>query len=256
MCLYFRFNECTLQINNLKSLESVIRDSISLTELSLSRTNLGDTGVQIVSNFQTLLPNLKIIKLASVNMSDIGMVHLTESLTHCKSVEDIDLSSNAIGEKGRQSLIRLLMQRRNFHAVNVCDCGFSMTSEEGKMFLSQLSKSPNLQKINLQNMSLDDSSLLLLCQALPRLLSIRKLILSFNGIGDVNMAFLPNLKCLKKIKLSQCNISTVGGLNLATTLQQCPLVEEIDLSGNNFENKTTSHLFTALSQVKHLKVLQ
>ncbi|XP_071973654.1 protein NLRC5 isoform X2 [Engystomops pustulosus] len=278
-----RFNECTLQINNLKSLESVIRDSISLTELSLSRTNLGDTGVQIVSNFQTLLPNLKIIKLASVNMSDIGMVHLTESLTHCKSVQDIDLSSNAIGEKGRQSLIRLLMQRRNFHAVNVCDCGFSMTSEEGKMFLSQLSKSPNLQKINLQNMSLDDSSLLLLCQALPRLLSIRKLILannkitckgvfhlseniynctmiesidlSFNGIGDVNMAFLPNLKCLKKIKLSQCNISTVGGLNLTTTLQQCPLVEEIDLSGNNFENKTTSHLFTALSQVKHLKVL-
>ncbi|XP_075693261.1 protein NLRC5 [Rhinoderma darwinii] len=282
-----RFNECRLEIDNLASLDPLIKSSRSLTELSFSRTNLGDAGVCIVSSFLTSLPSLKTIKLASVNMSHIGVMHLTGSLKHCESIQHIDLSNNAIGENGAKSVTHLLTQKRNLLAINVCGCGFSMTSEEGRKFITELSRCPDLQEINLQYMSLDDDSLLVLAQALPQMLSIRKLILannkitykgvfylseniphctaiesidlSCNSIGDVSMeklaAFLPSLLRLKKIKLSQCNISPMGGLKLAEALRQCPLVEEIELSGNNLENKATCHLVAAVSQVQNLKVL-
>ncbi|XP_044125855.1 protein NLRC5 isoform X2 [Bufo gargarizans] len=282
-----RLNECRLDIDNMKSLDPVIKHITSLTELSLSRTNLGDTGVQIVSSLLTSLPTLRIIKLASVNMSHIGIIPLTESLKNCKAIKDIDLSSNAIGEEGAKSLTHLLTQKRTLNAINVCGCDFSATSEEGRQFIAELTKCHDLQELNLQYMSADDDSLLVLCQAFPQMLSMRKLMLAnnkithegvfhlteninhctaiesidlgCNSIADIGIerlaALLPNLKNLKKIKLPQCGISSTGGFKLAEALRQCPLVEEIDLSGNNFENKATCHLFAALAQVQHLKVL-
>ncbi|KAM4017470.1 protein NLRC5 [Anomaloglossus baeobatrachus] len=282
-----RFNECSLEIENLESLDPLIKHSASLTELSFSRIILGDKGVHIISSFLTSLPALKIIKLAFVNMSHIGVMHLTESLQHCESIQYIDLSNNSIGEEGAKSVTHLLKQKRNLHAIDVCGCSFSTASEEGRQFIRELSKCPDLQKINLQNMSLDDDCLLVLCQALPQMLSIRELMLannkitdkgvfhlaeniaysptiesidlSCNSIGDHGMEnlamLLPSLKSLKKTKLSQCNISSMGGLKLAEALKQCPLMEEIDLSGNNFENKAACHLFAALSQLQQLKVL-
>ncbi|XP_075137957.1 protein NLRC5 [Leptodactylus fuscus] len=282
-----RMNECRLGMDDLKSLDPVINHGTSLTELSFSRTNLGDAGVEIVSSFLSSLPSLKILKLASVNMYINGLIHLTESLKRCISIQDIDLSNNAIGENGAKCLTHLLTQRRNLHAINVCGCGFSATSEEGKQFIAELSICPDLQVINLQHMLLDDDSFLVLCQALPQMLSIKELMLannkltdkgvcylcdsithcttiesidlSCNSIGDVSMerlvVCLSRLKSLKKIKFSQCNISSAGGLKLAEALRQCPLVEDIDLSGNHFENKATCPLVSALSQLQHLKVL-
>ncbi|XP_056382153.1 protein NLRC5 isoform X2 [Hyla sarda] len=254
-----RFDECRLEIDKLESLHTMIKHSANLTELSISRTDLGDKGVHIICSCLTSLPSLKIIKLAYVNMSHKCIMHLTESLKHCKSIQEIDLSNNAIGEKGTNSLAHLLTQKRNLHSINVCGCGLSTNSEDGRQFIAELSKCPDLQEINLQYVSLDEDSLLVLCQALPQMLSLRTLILSSNNISDVCMerlvTIMPCLKSLQKIKLSQCNISSVGGLKLAETLKQCPFVEEIDLSGNNFDNKVTYDLVVALSQVQHLKVL-
>ncbi|XP_073515230.1 protein NLRC5 [Phyllobates terribilis] len=287
-CISVFQSKLTIDVNSADSHDvSVAASFQGLRSLSLSRTMLGDTGVHIISDFLASLPALKIIKLAFVNMSHIGVKHLTKSLQHCQSIQDIDLSNNAIGEEGVKCVTHLLTQKRNLYNIDVCGCGFSTTSEEGRQFITELSKCPDLQEINLQDMSLDDDSLLVLCQALPQMPSIRKLVLannkitykgvfhlaenithcsniesidlSCNSIGDLSMEkfaiLLTSLKSLKKIKLSQCNISSMGELKLAEALKQSPLMEEIDLSGNNFENKAACHLFASLSQLQQLKVL-
>ncbi|XP_069822104.1 protein NLRC5 isoform X2 [Dendropsophus ebraccatus] len=224
-----RFNECRLEIDNLESLALMIRHSTSLTELSISGTNLGDKGVHIISSLLTSLPILKIIRLASVNMSHGSLMHLIESLTHCKSVQEIDLSNNDIGVKGVKYLTQLLAQKRNLHGIN------------------------------LQNMSLDDDSLLVLCKALPQMLSLRSLILSGNNFDDKAtfhlVAALSQVQHLQVLHLRSCGLGEKSESALMEALGSCQQIEDISLSENTFTEQFLQKFAEQLPRFRFLKKL-
>ncbi|XP_063801836.1 protein NLRC5 isoform X2 [Pseudophryne corroboree] len=225
-----RFNLCGLEIYNLDCLNPVIKNGTCLTELNLSHNCLGDRGVQIVAGFLGSLPALKMIKLASTQMSHVGLTALTDSLIHCKSVQNIDVSSNCVGEEGALSCTHLLTQKRNLNVINVSGC-FLVTSAGGRQFIAELSQCPELQEIHLQSMALDDATLPTLFQGFPQASLIRKLMLGNN------------------------NITHAGVYYLAESLARCTNMESMDLSGIRFETEAIVCLAKVLPQMPQLKAL-
>ncbi|XP_068115706.1 protein NLRC5 [Hyperolius riggenbachi] len=282
-----RLHHCGVDVKNVPLLSPLIKKcGTCISELDLSNNNLGDDGVQAVADLLTTLPSLLTIKLAQVNLSHIGLTTLTESLKHCRSVENIDLSCNNIGEKGAVSMEELLAQKKNFRYMNVSGC-FLGTTNEGRQFIAELSKCPELQEIQMQSLSLDDISMLTLSHGLSHMPSLKILMLgnnkitqvgvahltgslmccpemealdlSGNNIGDAGAeclaALLPSLEHVKKMSLAQCNISSFGGIALARALGQCQEMEEINVSGNKFDSTAGTHIADVLPQMGHLKVL-
>ncbi|KAM4723030.1 protein NLRC5 [Rhinophrynus dorsalis] len=142
---------------------------------SLSHNRLGDAGIKVLADLLVSLTSLKTIVLESVNMTHIGMIHITESLRHCRSIQNINFSHNDIGETGAIALANVLPQKRNLQIINVSHC-FSVTCDGGRRFILELSKIPELQEIYLDSVNLDDAALLTLSQGLLQVPSIKALI--------------------------------------------------------------------------------
>ncbi|XP_075045070.1 protein NLRC5 [Mixophyes fleayi] len=279
-----RLIRCRLETHNLASLKPVIEQLKCLTELNLSHTSLDDRGVQIVASFLLSLPTLKVIKLASVQMSHVGMTSLTDGLRHCSSVQNIDLSSNPVGERGALSLTHLLTQKRNLNVINVSSC-FLVTSDGGRQFIAELSKCPELQEIHLQSMSLDDACLLTLFQGFPQVLSIRKLMLGNNNLTYEGVHYLaenlshytnmesidllrfkfeneaiallakalPRMSQLKVLSLGSCGLGESSESSFMEALVSCRQLEDISLSDNKFKEHCLVKLTEGLPHFKLLK---
>ncbi|KAM5138153.1 protein NLRC5 [Mantella aurantiaca] len=273
-----RFNLYAEEMQNLSFLHTTLTVHGShLTELDVSHNSLGDIGIKAVSGFLTSMPSLLTLKLARVHMSHNGVASLADSIKFCKSIVNITLSGNDIGEKGALTIKDLLTQKRSFKAINVSEC-FVGTTDGGRQFLSELSRCPELQEINLMSMSLDDVALLTFSQGLAHMSSMKILMLgknkitakgiqhltdnlvqcpemealdlSCNSIEDAGAhrlaAVLPRLKKLKKISLSQTNMSSLGGLTLIKAIGQCQLMEDITLQSCGLGDVPGNQLVDAL----------
>ncbi|XP_067916048.1 NACHT, LRR and PYD domains-containing protein 3-like [Heterodontus francisci] len=194
-----KIQELGLEVNNLtasciEDLASALSTNRSLTVLDMGGNNLGDSGVKLLSE-ALRNPDCKIqrLELYRNKLTASCIEDLTSALSTNRSLTDLNLSDNKLGDSG----VKLLSA-----ALRNTDC--------------------KIQKLSLSDVCLTDSCAEDLASALSALQSLTFLNLTFNSFTDQSVPALHRLivtcRSLERIWLRQ-NQFTLTGMNQLTLLQ-------------------------------------
>ncbi|XP_044515647.1 protein NLRC5 [Gracilinanus agilis] len=251
----FRLSQYELGSSQTLVIRWVVEKYMKLQELSWSQVHLCDNSTELLKILLLSLLELKKFRLTDSNMSPVGVCQVASGLSHCHTVEELDLSNNEFSVEGTRVLMGALEGKCQLKSLNLS----SLRLDEMALdVLSQkLQKMPLLQKLDLSNSGLSSISCSCLSDSLRNATNLEDLHLSHNKIEDAGVQFLaailPSLPQLRKIDLS-CNcISPAGGKRLAEALALCHRVEELHLGANAMGDLMAMEL--AQNLPGHLKVL-
>ncbi|XP_062892821.1 NACHT, LRR and PYD domains-containing protein 3-like [Mobula hypostoma] len=202
-------NHSGLQDPDVNHLASALRTNRSLMELDVRGNALGDSGVKLLSA-ALRDPNckLQILGLWNVGLTDSGTEDLTSALRTNRSLTELDLGSNDLGDSG----VKLVSA--------------ALRDPESK-----------LQKLDLTRVELTDSGAEDLAFALSTNRSLRELDLSKNTLGDSGVKFLsealrdPECK-LQSLGLICNNLTAACTADLASIVSANPSLVELKLGIN------------------------
>ncbi|MBN3321041.1 NLRC5 protein, partial [Atractosteus spatula] len=281
--------DCGLQGRHLSFLREVSRHCPQLQELDLSHNSIGKEGAEILSSVLPQLRNLRKLSLESKLTSAAEIALLAEGLARCPGLGSLNFSHSTMGDDGAQALAKVFPQLPRLTAINLSQCS-GVSTAGGLELVRGLCQCPCLQEIDLNSIQLDDSGLFCLTEGLLRMESVKKLNLNkivsssegrsarvlgllssmktcrieeieVNGIrmGDSGVLELcrhiPLWERLRRISLSDNQISGAGGQQLIEALSSCRLLQEIHLANNSLGDTAALKLAGVLRAMTHLKVL-
>ncbi|XP_072892298.1 NACHT, LRR and PYD domains-containing protein 3-like [Hemitrygon akajei] len=164
--------EVGLTDSGAEDLVSTLSTNPSLTELNLSGNKLGDSGVKLVS---AALRNpeckIKELRLGDVGLTDSGAADLASALSTIRSLTELNLGSNKLGDSGVKLVSAALRDPeckiQKLWLRDVC-----LTDSGAEDLIAALSTNPPQTELNLEFNSLTDGSvpaLHRLILTLPRL---------------------------------------------------------------------------------------
>ncbi|XP_042560232.1 NACHT, LRR and PYD domains-containing protein 3-like isoform X1 [Clupea harengus] len=204
--------ECSLTDKSCEMVATVLQSRNSLTELDLSDNDLGDSGVQLLSDgLSSPHCKLQTLRIAECTLTDksCGIVAAVLQSPN-NSLTELDLSNNDLGDSGLQPLSNGLSSSNcKLQTLRIAEC--TLTNKSCGILAAVL-QSPNnsLTELDLSNNDLGDSGL----QPLS------------NGLSSSNCK-------LQTLRLSDCLISEKGCICLASALSSNPShLKELDLRYN------------------------
>ncbi|XP_042561087.1 ribonuclease inhibitor-like [Clupea harengus] len=209
--MFCRLAECKLTDKSCGIVATVLQSPNSLAELDLCNNDLGDSGVQLLSNgLSSPHCKLQTLRLCNCRISNEGYVFLALTLMLNPScVKELDVSNNHPGESAQKLLTsRLEDPHRKVEALQLAECNLT---DKSCGIVAIVLQSPNtLTELDLCKNDLGDSGIQLLS----------------NGLSS------PHCK-LQILRLSDCLISEKGCICLASALSSNPShLKELDLSYN------------------------
>ncbi|XP_072108221.1 LOW QUALITY PROTEIN: NACHT, LRR and PYD domains-containing protein 3-like [Mobula birostris] len=190
-------NEVGLTDSGAEDLVCALSTNRLLTELDLSRNELGDSGVKLVS-VALRNPECKIQKLglSEVGLTDSGAEELLSTLSTNRSLMELDLSVNDLGDSGVKLVSAALrnpeckLQKLQLGSVGLTDSG-------AEDLVSTLSTNPSLTELELGFNSLTDRSVPALRRLIQTLPSLEWIGLVANQFSESGMKELRSLQELR-----------------------------------------------------------
>ncbi|XP_067864908.1 NACHT, LRR and PYD domains-containing protein 3-like [Heterodontus francisci] len=265
---------CNIQFEGLQRLGPVLH---KCQELRLGRNNLGDSGVKLLSE-ALRNPACKIQKLGleKNNHSDSRVKDLASALSANRSLTDLNLSYNKLGDSGVKLLsaglrnpeckIQKLWLSSNaltascvgdlasaLSTLKVLDLSYNKLGDSGVKLLSAALRNPNckIQKLQLSNNELTASCIEDLAFAVNKNWSLMDLNLSCNKLGDSGVkllsAALRNPDCkIQELQLSSNALTASCIEDLASTLSTNRSLTFLNLSYNKLGDSGVKLLSEAL----------
>ncbi|XP_072488412.1 protein NLRC5 [Notamacropus eugenii] len=237
-------------------IRQVVEKYIRLQELSWSQVHLCDTSTQLLETLLLSPLELKKLRLTASTMSPAGVCQVASGLSHCNTMEELDLSENKFSVENTGVLMEALEGKYKLRILNLSS--LQLHEEVLQVLTQRLRGMSLLQRLDLSNSGLSSIGCSYLSDSLRDAANLQDLNLSRNKIEDAGVqhlsAILPTLLQLRKINLSSNSISPVGGKKLAEALALCVHVEELHLGSNAMGDLVAIKLAQNLPH--HLKVLQ
>jgi Ran GTPase-activating protein 1 len=198
----------------------------------------------------------------------------------------LNISDNALGEKGVRAFTDLLKSQENLEELYVMNDGISeeaaaalselvpsteklkvlhfhnnMTGDEGAMSIAEMVKrSPNIESFRCSATRIGSDGGVALSEALVTCTRLKKLDLRDNLFGvDAGIALsksLPKLPYLIELYLSDLNLENEGTIAIASALKKsAPHLEVLEMAGNEINAKAASALADCLTAMQSLKKL-
>ncbi|GFZ22062.1 RAN GTPase activating protein 2 [Actinidia rufa] len=209
----------------------------------------------------------------------------SEALEGC-SLKCLNLSNNALGEKGVRAFGKLLKSQHNLEELYLMNDGISeeaakavcelipsteklrilqfhnnMTGDEGAFAISKIVKhSPLLEDFQCSSSRVDSEGGVALSEALGTCTHLKKLDLRDNmfGIeaGIVLSKVISNHKNLTEVYLSYLNLEDDGAIAIANALKDsAPSLEVLDMAGNDITAKAAPFLAACIAEKQLLTKL-
>uniref|UniRef100_A0AAR2K519 NACHT LRR and PYD domain-containing protein n=1 Tax=Pygocentrus nattereri TaxID=42514 RepID=A0AAR2K519_PYGNA len=242
--LVFVLCECNLTEESCVTLASALSSNSNLRKLDLSKNNLKDSGVKLLSSsLKSPECKLQILSLESCSFTCEGWIALVKALKSNPSsyLRELNLSNNKPEESGVKELSYLLEDPQ---------CKL-----EKLHFISEI-----LPFYRLQNCSITGEAFAALVKSLKSNPSyLRELNLNWNNISDLGVNEFSNLlknpQCqLEKLLLEFCNITEAGCWALVKALKSNPSnLRELNLKYNKLGEEGIKKL-TDLLEDPHYKL--
>ncbi|KAM9267110.1 NACHT, LRR and PYD domains-containing protein 6 [Cariama cristata] len=276
-----RFDRCQLTGACCGALVSVLSINPTLTELDLAgNEDLRDGGVKLLcEGLRRGACQLQMLRLGCCNLTATGCKDLAAVLGTLRSLVQLDLSDNPLGDGGMQELCGALARpscgvqklwlwrcqlteascealaavfpaNRNLTELHLGD---NELGDEGVRRLSEGLRDPDcrLQVLRLWRCQLTKASCEALAAVLPANRNLTELHLGDNELGDEGMRRLskglqgPDCR-LQVLSLWQCQITGDCCEDLCAVLRTNQSLEHLDLSENNLEDGSVQLLCEAL----------
>lgn len=213
------------------------------------------------------------------------MVVFSTALEGC-DLKYLNLSNNALGEKGVRAFGSLLKSQNNLEELYLMNDGISgeaaravcefipsteklkilhfhnnMTGDEGALAIAELvKKSPLIEDFRCSSTRVDSEGGIALVKALGTCSRLKKLDIRDNMFGvEAGVALsnvLPEFSDLTEIYLSYLNLEDDGSKALADALTNCaPSLEVLDISGNDISTKAAPVLAACVASKQFLTKL-
>ncbi|XP_041959986.1 NACHT, LRR and PYD domains-containing protein 3-like isoform X5 [Alosa sapidissima] len=225
-CRKALFAECKLSDKSCGNVASALQSPNSVIELDLSKNDLGDSGVQLLSKgLSSPYCKLQTLRLAECKLSEKSCEIVATVLQSPNSLIDLDLSHNDLGDSGVQLLSKGLSSPHcKLQTLRLADCKLTDTSCE---IVASFLQSPNfLQQLDLSDNDLGDSGAQLLSKGLSssyckiHTLRLSDCLISEKGCGFLAAALTSN-SCLQQLDM-RYNHPGESGLKLLSARLEDP----------------------------------
>ena len=198
-----------------------------VTELSISKNNIGDDGIACLVTVLQENITMKILDISgNCGIAVNGAKSLGRALSGNSSLEQLNISGTSIGDEGVAHIANALHTNTTMKVLDVKNCGISYRGAES------------------------------LGRALSVNSSLEQLIISGTSIGDEGVAHIANFlqtnTTMKVLDVSYCGISNKGAETLARPLAASSCLETLDLSSSSISDDGIAHIAAALHTLKSL----
>ena len=211
---------CSISDEGVESLAIALAVNRSLQELDISRNQIGDNGIaHIATALQTNTTTMTTLNISNCSISDEGAESLARALAVNRSIQELDIRSNEIGDNGIAHIATALQTNTTtMTTLNISNCSISDVGAESLASFVNIS----LQYLNICNNEIGD-----------------------NGIANIATALQTNTT-MRTLNISNCSISDEGAESLARALAVNRSLQELDISSNKIGNNGMANIATAL----------
>jgi Ran GTPase-activating protein (RanGAP) involved in mRNA processing and transport len=200
---------------------------------------------------------LRALTLSTCQMSVAGLVALATALTGNKTLEKLDVGSNAMGDEGAAALGRALDGNT---ALTELDLGSSEIGDAGAAELAKgLRSCTALRALALSSNAIADEGGAALGESLRSLPALERLALGRNRIGDIGGAAigrgLAASGALLVIDLSNNTLGGEAAIELGRVLQASTTIKTLNLSYNQLGDAGAAGLGKGLAVNRSLETL-
>ncbi|XP_072894902.1 NACHT, LRR and PYD domains-containing protein 12-like [Hemitrygon akajei] len=216
-----------------KDLASALSTNPSLTDLDLSYNELEDSGVKLVSA-ALRNPECKIQKLwlTRVGLTDSGAEDLVSALSTNRSLTELDLSNNKLGDSGVK-LVSAALRNPECKIQKLWLTRVGLTDSGAEDLVSALSTKPSLTELDLSDNKLGDS-----------------------GVKLVSVA-LRNPECtIQKLGLYNVGLTDSGAADLVSALSTNPSLTGLNLRSNSLTDRSVPALRRLILTLPSLKLIE
>ncbi|XP_052051841.1 ribonuclease inhibitor isoform X2 [Apodemus sylvaticus] len=273
---------CNLTATSCEPLASVLRVKAGFKELVLSNNDLHEAGVQILcQGLKDSACQLETLKLENCGITSANCKDLCDVVASKASLQELDLSSNKLGDAGIAVLCSgLLLPSCRLKTLWLWDC--DVTAEGCKDLCRVLRTKESLKELSLASNELKDEGARLLCESLvepgcqleslwvktcsftaaacpyfcsvlTKNRSLMELQMSSNPLGDLGVQELCKAlgqpdTVLRVLWLGDCDVTNSGCTSLAAVLLANRSLRELDLSNNCMGEAGVLQLLESLKQ--------
>ncbi|NXP16605.1 NLRC5 protein, partial [Scytalopus superciliaris] len=211
-----RLTDSSFQGSDLKNLCAVLKECRSISELDLSRNDLGDKG--LLQLFQCL-PNLKMLRSLKFNDNQISLnsvFFLAQSLSALEHIKTMSLSL------GHTQVVHLTFWER-----------VRSTSRWRSDFLAHPKHEARGRCFCLRDCRLGPEDMTSLCQILAECPQLTEIDLSGNSLSDQSiealLSFLPSLSYLTLLSIRKNTLSPRCAVLLLNSINLCEQIRMVDV---------------------------
>ena len=217
-----------------KSISRALVVNSSLTNLDLSRNSISDSGAESISQALAANTSLTNLDLSWNDIGDSGAESISRALVVNSSLTNLDLSRNSISDSGAESISQALAANTSLTNLDL-SWNFIFGSGAASLFKA-LAVNSSLNNLDLSRNCIEGSGAASLCQALAVTSSLNNLCLSWNGLCDsgaatLSLALSVNTS-LTNLNLSWNGIGNFGASSLFRALAANSSLAYLDLSRN------------------------
>lgn len=239
----------------------------SFTHITLRNKSYTLEAAQVIAGFFARLVAKNVFaQLTSVDFADMiagrpedealqVLATLCDALKDIKTLTRIDLSDNALGEKGVRACFGLLLEQENLQHVYFCNNGISAAAAAviaDEVLLYRGPETPTkLETFHFYNNMSGDGGAIALAKLLPLSPALRDLRFSATRAqraGSLEFAkALSSLHNLERVDLSDNTFKAEGGVAIAAALKQQKNLVEVNLRDASIEDAGMTAIAKALS---------
>lgn len=234
-----------------------------LTEIDLSDFIAGRSemeAIEVMAIFSRALEGcqLRYLNLSNNALGEKGVRAFSELLKSQRELEELYLMNDGISEEAARAVCELIPSTDRLKVLHFHN---NMTGDEGAIAISKLlNHAPLLEDFRCSSTRVGSEGGVALAEALHNCIHLKKIDLRDNMFGvEAGVALskgLPVFSDLTEIYLSYLNLEDEGSKALATVLKEsAPLLEVLDMAGNDISAEAAPALAECISAKQYLAKL-
>ncbi|XP_062180136.1 RAN GTPase-activating protein 1-like isoform X2 [Phragmites australis] len=234
-----------------------------LTEVDISDFVAGrpeDEALDVMRIFSKALEGsiLRYLNISDNALGEKGVRAFTELLKSQENLEELYVMNDGISEEAAKALSKLIPSTEKLKVLHFHN---NMTGDEGAMSIAEMVKlSPNLESFRCSATRIGSDGGVALAEALGACTRLKKLDLRDNLFGvDAGISLsktLQKLPDLVELYISDLNLENKGTIAIANALKQsAPQLEVLEMTGNEINAKAAPDLAKCLAAMQSLKKL-
>ncbi|KAG1673269.1 hypothetical protein FOA52_002549 [Chlamydomonas sp. UWO 241] len=210
----------------------------ALESMSLQNVGCSIHACKAVEELLTKSQALKQLHLFNNMTDNAGAIYISKILARAPMMEDFKLASSRVGPQGGNALARALCAGTALTKLDLSDN--PMTADVAAALAACVAYQPNLRHLNLNDTSLTDEGIEVVCRALTgSALKLEQLELALNevtpdGAKAVAIAMLGK-PCLWSVNVRENELEDRGAVIIAKAVAAMPALRLIDACGNQIK---------------------